>query len=178
MKTPDEIKKGLECCSPKYESQHWVTCNSECPFRNEGAYCRNVLHACIKRYIQQLECERDEARNDLDALNYANTELHSAYEAMKRERDTAVDRCMTADDVSAGYYHEIQQLKAAQPKWISVEVRLPEDGQRVVAIAKNGMTGIMDYKADGTPFAARIFGRCFSEIIWWMPLPEPPKEGI
>ena len=67
-------------------------------------------------------------------------------------------------------------VETAQPKWISVEDRLPEDGQRVVGIAKNGMTGIMDYKVDDTPFAARVFGRYFSEIIWWMPLPEPPKE--
>lgn len=90
-RTPEEIKRGLECCFPKYESQHWITCNSECPFRNEGAYCRNVLYACIKRYIQQLERERNEAWDDLDTLSYANTELHSAYEAMKRERDAAVE---------------------------------------------------------------------------------------
>lgn len=102
-KTPEEIKKGLECCSPKYESQHWVTCNSECPFWNEGAYCRNVLYACIKRYIQQLECERDEARNDLDTLNYANTELHSAYEAMKRERDAAVAQLKEVDTMDFFY---------------------------------------------------------------------------
>ena len=43
-------------------------------------------------YIQQLERERDEARNDLDTINYANTELYSGYEAMKRERDAAVEQ--------------------------------------------------------------------------------------
>lgn len=95
-RTPEEIKRGLECCFPKYESQHWITCNSECPFRNEGAYCRNVLYACIKRYIQQLERERNEAWDDLDTLSYANTELHSAYEAMKRERDAAVELYMVS----------------------------------------------------------------------------------
>lgn len=64
-RTPEEIKKGLECCSPRYESKHWVSCSSECPFRNEGAYCRNVLHACNKKYIQQLERERDAAVEDI-----------------------------------------------------------------------------------------------------------------
>ena len=60
-RTPEEIKKGLECCSPRYESKHWVSCSSECPFRNEGVYCRNVLHACNKKYIHRLERERDAA---------------------------------------------------------------------------------------------------------------------
>ena len=70
----------------------------------------------------------------------------------------------------------IRDLAKMIPKWISVKERLPEDGQRVVGIAENGMTGIMDYRDDGTPFAARIFGVYFSNITHWMPLPEPPKE--
>ena len=90
-RTPEEIKKGLECCCPKWESGRWVTCRDECPFRNEHAFCKNVLMACTLALLCRLECERDEARNDLDTLNYANTELHNAYEAMKRERDAAVE---------------------------------------------------------------------------------------
>lgn len=70
----------------------------------------------------------------------------------------------------------IHRLEAHMPKWISVDERLPEDGHRVVAICENGMTGIMDYKDDGTPFAARILGHYFSNITHWMPLPEQPKE--
>lgn len=103
-RTPEEIKKGLECCKPKWESSRWVTCRDECPFRNEHAFCKNVLMACTLALLCRFEFERDEARNDLDALNYANTELHSAYEAMKRERDAAVeaidhicDNCRFAD---------------------------------------------------------------------------------
>lgn len=69
-RTPEEIKKGLECCTPRYESKHWVSCNSECPFRNEGAYCRNALHACNKKYIQQLERERDAAVEDLKVYKF------------------------------------------------------------------------------------------------------------
>ena len=70
----------------------------------------------------------------------------------------------------------IRDLTKMMPKWISVEERLPEDGQRVVGIAENGMTGIMDYRDDGTPFAARIFGVYFSNITHWMHLPCAPKE--
>ena len=89
-RTPDEIKLGLECCKPKWESGRWVTCRDECPFRNEHAFCKNVLMACTLALLCRFEFERDEARNDLDTINYANTELYSAYDSMKRERDAAV----------------------------------------------------------------------------------------
>lgn len=85
-RTPEEIKNGLECCGSK------ITKCLECPYEGE---CHlpfgNDPESDALAYIQQLERERDEARNDLDTLNYANTELHSAYEAMKRERDAAVE---------------------------------------------------------------------------------------
>lgn len=54
-RTPEEIKKGLECCKPKWKSDHWVTCRDECPFRNEHAFCKNVLLTCVSTYIQRLE---------------------------------------------------------------------------------------------------------------------------
>lgn len=82
-RTPEEIKRGLECCDVKHSC-------FECPYRSYGRKCPEYLAIDVLDLIQQLERERDEARNDLDALNYANTELHSAYEAMKRERDAAI----------------------------------------------------------------------------------------
>lgn len=85
-RTPEEIKKGLECCSPRYESKHWVSCSSECPFRNEGAYCRNVLHACNKKYIQLLEDGIDRVYKQVDALRG----LPEKIQQIERERDAAV----------------------------------------------------------------------------------------
>lgn len=88
MKTPDEIKKGLECCYDYYESR----CRSESTL-DTLTYIRQLEDHFrdLTKKVEQLERERDEARNDLDTLNCANTELHSAYEAMKRERDAAVE---------------------------------------------------------------------------------------
>ena len=77
-RTPEEIKKWLEPCK-----------EANCSACFNEYNCKREAEALA--YIQQLECERDEARNDLDTINYANTELHSAYEAMKRERDAAVE---------------------------------------------------------------------------------------
>ena len=82
-RTPEEIKKGLECCDVKHSC-------FECPYRSDDMNCCEQLAIDTLALIQQLIRERDEARNDLDTINYANTELHSAYEAMKRERDAAV----------------------------------------------------------------------------------------
>ena len=89
MKTPVEIKAQID---EVMDEASWAM---------GGGDAHDLLDALDKTYasladalalIQQLERERDEARNDLDTLNYANTELHSAYEAMKRERDAAVEQ--------------------------------------------------------------------------------------
>ena len=137
-RTPEEIKRGLECCKPKWESGRWVTCRDECPFRNEHAFCKNVLMACILALLCRFEFERDEARNDLDTLNYANTELHSAYEAMKRERDAAVrdmrDATLCGCHVCKHYYR-------------------PDANVRIYACRKFGEFGKFDYiKDDGSMF--------------------------
>lgn len=87
-RTPEEIKKGLECRKQGYAERCGYDC-SKCDVYVPGYLIGDLLNDALA-YIQQLERERDEARNDLDTLNYANTELNSAYEAMKRERDAAV----------------------------------------------------------------------------------------
>lgn len=88
-RTPEEIKRGLECCVVEYK-----ICD-ECPFA-DVYLCEEKLRDCaiilikqLQENNKQLERERDEARNDLDTISYANTELHGAYEAMKHERDAA-----------------------------------------------------------------------------------------
>lgn len=91
MKTPEEIKKGLECCLVCRDYRDCLICSYGKPKKRGVLPCECEVKQDILAYIQQLERERDEARNDLDTLNYANTELYSAYNAMKRERDAAVD---------------------------------------------------------------------------------------
>jgi hypothetical protein len=117
-RTPEEIKKGLECCTGS------PVC-SECPYFHD-VDCNSVERDAFA-YIQQLERERDEARNDLDTINYANTELHSAYEAMKRERDAAVEAvgklAYNADRSIACEFCEFRdyQCFVCEFKWRGVE---------------------------------------------------------
>ena len=66
MKTPDEIKKGLECC--KLGISWSSTCAKGCPYLNEpvpGGRCEISLLRDALAYIQQLEVERDAAVKDM-----------------------------------------------------------------------------------------------------------------
>jgi len=62
-------------------------------------------------------------------------------------------------------------------EWISVEDRLPEDGQSALAIEVGDDDPTVLYMVDG------VWVEPLSEVRWawpvthWMPLPEPPKEG-
>ena len=57
MKTPDEIKKGLECCAD------YGNCSEGCPY-NPIRDCGNALYEDALAYIQQLEEERDAIEDD------------------------------------------------------------------------------------------------------------------
>lgn len=69
MKTPDEIKKALECCF--YDSEQC----GECPYYPVS--CDRELVRDAREYIQQLEAQ--------------NAELLKKVEQLQAERDAAVD---------------------------------------------------------------------------------------
>lgn len=73
--------------------------------------------------------------------------------------------------------HEVNLIKATdvQPvsHWISVKDRLPEDTEPCAVVTENNGLGV-----------SRLMGRnelewtLFGEpVLYWMPLPEPPKGG-
>lgn len=55
MKTPDEIKTGVEFCTTKVISGNLKTCDLDCPYRVEGVWCRNALAHDTLEYIERLE---------------------------------------------------------------------------------------------------------------------------
>ncbi len=65
MKTPDEIKKGLECCAGVGR------CRSECPYyaSNNTLACTNKKSMDALSYIRQLERERDALQAALKAID-------------------------------------------------------------------------------------------------------------
>lgn len=70
---------------------------------------------------------------------------------------------------------KVAQLEAAQPKWISVEERLPEEGETVLCYYESDLMGVCTRLHE---IWEDSYGYWESDdaITHWMPLPEPPKE--
>lgn len=68
----------------------------------------------------------------------------------------------------------IQQLKAALPKWIGVEDRLPEHGRRCLAFGHKGKAHHMDIVKRGKTGTWEFGMMTGFKITHWMPLPQPP----
>ena len=92
--------------------------------------------------------------------------------------EAGIDRC----------YELAKRLESAQPKWISVEERLPEDDVNVLIYAASEKDGV-DSVIAITNYTHSMHGfniegwrspwqYCFWErkVTHWMPLPEAPKE--
>ena len=65
MKTPEEIKKGLECCLASREYRNCLTCPYGTPKKRGVAPCDCEVKQDVFAYIQQLERERDAAVKDI-----------------------------------------------------------------------------------------------------------------
>lgn len=83
MKTPDEIKKGLECCTPRWVSNHWKSCSSKCPYITLSASCRGQLVYDSLTYIQQLENHIGELTEKVAQLDHVTRERDALLEIVK-----------------------------------------------------------------------------------------------
>ena len=66
-------------------------------------------------------------------------------------------------------------VEATQPRWISVEERLPYDCIDVLVFTRSGYTSSISI---ANTLKGRWFSRGipFENVTHWMPLPEAPKE--
>lgn len=83
------------------------------------------------------------------------------------------------EDFGAGYVlcviDEAPTLAlVCQAKWILCSEQMPEEGQSVLAVV-DGNVREAEYSYDA--FSGSGFYRDAHGIEWWMPMPEPPKEG-
>jgi hypothetical protein len=101
----------------------------------------------------------------------------STIEEMEKQLEESQKSYESACDVSSDYYHEIRELEAAAPKWISVKERLP-GMKTVIAVNANGemLIGLVNPASYGTLYKCDSRDDVIFDVTHWMPLPEPPKE--
>lgn len=150
MKTPDEIKKALECCEFMGTSDN--RCR-ECPCEIECYATRPTVS--LKKY----------------ALEYIN-ELESELE-QEQQANAGFEIILNAAQMDAVTWK--RKFEAAQPKWISVEERLPDQLEDVLAFNRNGRyTWFSVAHVDRKQWWRG--GMMVHHVTHWMPLPQPPKE--
>ena len=77
--------------------------------------------------------------------------------------EAGIDRC----------YELAKRVESAQPKWISVEERLPEPKMAVLTCGLSIQIGYSRGIGEGW---FTFDDKPIDNVGFWMPLPEPPKE--
>ena len=156
VKTPEEIKKGLECCTAT-----GYNCD-DCPYVDVQActYCKLEKSKDAIALIQQLEAElRDAKENHQHTINIAERQK----EQIGKLKDVIVKKI---------------------PRWISVKERLPEgeptycltvnvltiDGKVLPGFCNHGKWYVMREEDDYCKDADE------GEVTHWMPMPLPPSS--
>ena len=162
MKTPEEIKRGLELCSHEGHGEE-IICE-HCPYDSNSCavlICTRRLSADALAYIQQLETENHQLLTKAQQLESTISQVSKAL--CGKEKAPLKELLQAAD-----------QLKTRALRWISVEERLPEPGRYLVITQKDNGTAKVNtatYNDMGWWTYAN-----FGDITHWMPMPEPQKE--
>ena len=173
MRSPAKIEHGVRCCA----STNVLKCTG-CPYQTIRR-CKEQLMEDVQTYLKNIR------------------------------------------QAAARIEEQVKQLEAAQPKWISVEERLPENEKTVLILTKwrhtwwgenrsgvaisaafhtdgktfTGYSGFnwtdgtveLEYDEDNDEYVVpegwwesvrytEQFAAVDEEVLFWMPLPEPPKE--
>ena len=92
--------------------------------------------------------------------------------------DVLVTDIQTMDSVNAANLQQNDNCAAIAQQWIPVTERLPEPGERVLA-TDGGFVGELYVNSRGQWRRYNVNDHSLLmalDILWWMPMPEPPKE--
>ena len=91
MKSPDEIKKGLECCAASY-----ADCHKECPYKPDCDGSQILKDALV--LIQQLQEEVSKYEEGYDALTKIIKRLEAERDAAVADLKDCVTEAAQGDD--------------------------------------------------------------------------------
>lgn len=92
--------------------------------------------------------------------------------------DVLVTDIQAMDPVDAASLQQNDNCAAIAQQWIPVTERLPEQGERVLA-TDGGFVGELYVNSRGQWKRYNVNDHSLLmalDILWWMPMPEPPKE--
>lgn len=120
-------------------------------------------HYDVDPYWDMFKCRELERAPEWDG--------HTPQEAIDRISDLPNVSCLVES-----LFADLQHLEAAQPKWISVDERLPESES--IAVGKYGdmLIGTVYFKG-GMEYWCENEHEILYNVTHWMSLPEKPKEG-
>lgn len=145
-KTPDEIKKGLECLD---RMQFFMGQRAGRELWNEKP------HDVQERDLEQYN-------RDVDMVRVLIRQLEKQNRCLKENKESCEKRMI--------------DLAQRMPEWISMEERHPKYGEEVLICKKVGkykMLAVGYLDEDGCFYTGEGW---FAEVTHWMTLPEPPKE--
>lgn len=107
-------------------------------------------------------------------------QLHGHEDVVYQAADAIEELSLTAESYKRSMEAWADEAANAQPRWISVTERLPEDRQSVLVHRDDGGIFIFEY------FTTSPTDECWIDdhlnvysaycVTHWMSLPEPPKE--
>ncbi|MBE6721874.1 MAG: DUF551 domain-containing protein [Ruminococcaceae bacterium] len=151
--TVEELVKAMRLCAEKTKNgETCVTGQKDCPFGVTVMDYTERMNLATADALESLAAERDAYRDKLKAALAENTRL-------------------------------AQQV----PHWISVKDRLPEVDEDLPDYAEDIFIPIIICDEDGDVYPVKFGkeskefkyedgGRLMSTVLYWMPLPEAPKE--
>lgn len=164
-RTPEEIKKGLECVAKQKFPNAYCECSYlKHPARNLWECPQFEIVNDALAYIQQLE-----------QINADFTERTAQLEARRDELELFCAKESTREAESdLIYLKAINDIVQKIPRWFSAKDSPPKRGRYLVITQKgDGMTKV--HTATYNDMGWWTYAN-FGEITHWMLLPEPPKE--
>ena len=139
----------------------------DCPMRHPdngnctvaGGFCTAVNDPICEALHNAFRCGQEDER-DRTVLNLA--EISEKYARKNLETLQKIHEKVTAEE--------------AEPKWISVEERLPEKEGRYLCVVRIGKSGAVYVRVmNGDSYGFSLDHIYDDDVTHWMPLPEPPK---